>query len=288
MLLRDGTRYRQLVTSEFRSWIGRESIVHDTVTLARAEQLAATLGYSQRRLEQGSELPPVWHWLYFLEAAPAQTIALDGHPEKGGFLPPVALPRRMWAGSRLRFLSPLRVGDTAQRKTTIFDICQRQGRSGELVFVTLRHEIFRGNELLLEEEQDIVYRGPAVTGAPTIEKPFENAPWRRTVEIDPVLLFRYSALTFNAHRIHYDRDYAVGVEEYAGLVVQGPLTATLLLDLLHRQMPAATVRAFRFRGLRPITDAAPLELGGCQQGNTVELWAGSAGSVGMEAEAEIA
>ncbi|GAB5450388.1 MAG: MaoC family dehydratase N-terminal domain-containing protein [Halioglobus sp.] len=276
------------MTSELRAWIGREATVVDTVTLSRAEQLAATLGYSQGRLEQGSELPPGWHWLYFLEAAPAQTIAVDGHPEKGGFLPPVALPRRMWAGSRLRFLAPLRVGDTAQRKTTISDIRQRQGRSGELVFVTLRHEILRGRELLLEEEQDIVYRGPARTATPDSEKPFENGPWSRTVEVDPVLLFRYSALTFNAHRIHYDRNYAVGVEEYAGLVVQGPLSATLLLDLLHREMPAATLRAFRFRGLRPLTDDAPLELGGRARGSTVELWAGSAGSVAMEAEAEIA
>jgi 3-methylfumaryl-CoA hydratase len=206
-------------------------------------------------------------------------IGADGHARRGGFLPPVPLPRRMWAGSQLEFKAPIRVGDRVVRRSTIADVSVKDGRSGPLVFVKVRHEL-RCNDAIepaLVEFHDIVYREaqhPGDTAPPPQAVP-DTATWRRTIVPDDVLLFRYSALTFNAHRIHYDRRYVTEVEGYPGLVVHGPLIATLLLDLLRREEPDAEVASFRFRAVRPTFDLHPFHVHGAARadGRSVHLWA---------------
>ena len=227
----------------------------------------------------GTPLPPLWHWLYFLPMHRQSDIGPDGHARRGGFLPPVPLPRRMWAGSQFDFRSPLRVGDAVARTSTIEDVRSKDGRSGPLVFVRVRHEL-RCNgaaEPALVEFHDIVYRDAqrADDVAPPPVRAPQGASWQRTITADEVLLFRYSALTFNGHRIHYDRKYATEVEGYPGLVVHGPLIATLLLDLLRRQMPGADVAGFHFKAVRPTFDLQPFRVNGQPQadGKTVALWA---------------
>jgi 3-methylfumaryl-CoA hydratase len=211
-------------------------------------------------------LHPVWHWLYFLPLARQSEIGPDGHPKRGGFLPPVALPRRMWAGSKLQFEGPLHVGDAVERVSTIEDVSEKSGRTGTLVFVKVRHEVRRQGEAraAILENQDIVYREPAKPGdpAPAPTAAPASSAWSRTITPDPVLLFRYSALTFNSHRIHYDRPYATGEEGYGGLVVHGPLIATLLLDLVRRSLPGAQVLRFDFRAVRPLIDTHPFQVCG--------------------------
>jgi len=251
------------------------------------QALAATLDHEPTPFPEGTPLPPLWHWLYFLPLHQAREIGPDGHARRGGFLPPVALPRRMWAGSRFEFLSPLRVGERVQRISTIEAVTERQGRSGALVFVTVRHEFTAAGEAMpaLREWHDIVYREDPAAGS---------------LIPDEVLLFRYSALTFNGHRIHYDRRHVTQTEGYPGLVVHGPLIATLLLDLLHRQQPEAQVQAFSFKARHPCFDGEPLTLHGqpgpAQSGpgasngvgSTVHLWAeGPRGVLLMEAQAQL-
>lgn len=238
----------------------------------------------------GDHLPPLWHWLYFPPTHPSADLDRDGHPRRGGFLPPVPLPRRMWAGSEVSFELPLRLGDTVERLSTVTDVCHKRGRSGDLVFVSLRHEWFRAGELAIAEQQQLVYREPdrggsgaAPAGAPA------QPQWSRTIHPDPVMLFRYSALTFNSHRIHYDRDYAVREEGYAGLVVQGPLTATLLLEQLLREQPEARVESYHFRGLMPLLDGEPFRLEGRCEGAGATLWAlDSRGALAMTAAVTLA
>ncbi|MFL6697874.1 MAG: MaoC family dehydratase N-terminal domain-containing protein, partial [Vitreoscilla sp.] len=215
-----------------RGWVGKRETHTDVITAAPIAALAATLDRDDASAD--AQLPPLHHWLYFLPVAPMRQIGDDGHPARGGFLPPVPLPRRMWAAGRLQFHGPLRVGETVTRSSEITDVQAKDGKSGPLVFVTLRHELASGGALAVTEEQDIVYRGHPLAGsAPPAMKPAPlEAAWRREIHPDPVLLFRYSALTFNGHRIHYDRPYATGIEGYPGLVVHGPLLATLLADLV--------------------------------------------------------
>jgi 3-methylfumaryl-CoA hydratase len=221
-------------------------------------------------------LPPGWHWLYFLPTHRQSEIGPDGHATRGGFLPPVPLPRRMWAGSQIDFQRPIGVGQGIVRHSRIEDVGMKEGRTGPLVFVKVLHEVLAEGQLAISERQDIVYRGmpqagePATAGVPSPD----DATWTRRIDPDDVLLFRYSALTFNGHRIHYDRRYVTGVEGYPGLVVHGPLIATLLLDLLRRQLPQARVAHFEFRAVRPIFDTAPFEVCGRVEGDRrVKLWA---------------
>jgi 3-methylfumaryl-CoA hydratase len=216
----------------------------------------------------------------------------DGHAKRGGFLPPVPLPRRMWAGSRLEWLQPLRVGDAVRRTSSIKSVTHKSGRSGELVFVKVGHEVHNQLGLSIIEEHDIVYRDAPQTGAaaPASVPAPSDPSWVREIAPDDVLLFRYSALTFNGHRIHYDRRYVTQVEGYPGLVVHGPLIATLLLDLLRRQMPEAQVRRFEFRAIAPTFDTAPFQVCGklLEDGKTVELWAQSlSGVLAMQATATL-
>ena len=258
------------------TWIGRSETLHDSAHPWPLQALAATLDHASA---PAAELPPLWHWLYFLPRHRQSEVGADGHPQRGGFLPPVPLPRRMWAGSQLEFRAPLRIGDALRRTSTIADVSAKSGRSGELVFVKVRHEVFcnGGAEAALVEHQDIVYREAPRAGdaAPVPQRAPAGAAWQREWLPDEVLLFRYSALTFNGHRIHYDQPYATTVEGYPGLVVHGPLIATLLLDLLHRHAPAAQVASFRFRALRPTISGRPMRVNGVPQadGRTVQLWA---------------
>lgn len=276
----------------FAAWVGRQHTVHDCVTQAPVNGLSAALDYPRALATVGSALPACWHWLYFLEPARASSIAVDGHPQRGDFLPPIELPRRMWAGSRLHFHAPVYVGDILRRVSTIVSIEHKVGRSGELVFVTLHHAVMRDHDCLLEEEQDLVFRAAPVKQAAASHATghTESGPatLSRLVYPDPVLLFRYSALTLNSHRIHYDRSYAVEQEGYAGLVVQGPLTATLLLDLLRREGVEAPLKSFEFRAVQPLTDGAPVRLcanKGPEQ--IMQLWAEDArGDLSMSATAE--
>jgi len=264
---------------ELRSWIGRSERFEDTIHPTPVVALTATLDHPAAPVAVGTPLPPLWHWLYFLPTHRQSEIGPDGHAKRGSFLPPVPLPRRMWAGSEFDFRSPIRVGDRVARTSTIDDVSVKEGRSGKLVFVKVRHEV-RCNEVVepaLVEFHDIVYRAaqgpndvaPAPQAAPT------DAPWRREIVPDDVLLFRYSALTFNGHRIHYDRRYVTEVEGYPGLIVHGPLIATLLMDLLRRQMPDAEVASFRFKAVRPTFDLNAFHVNGVPQadGKTIHLWA---------------
>jgi len=278
--------------SAFDDWIGRSEAVEDFIAPAPAQAAAATLDDADARFEDGTAVPPLWHWFYFLPKAPASRIGPDGHPQRGGFLPPIALPRRMFAGARLRFAAPLLVGRPATREGVIRAVSQKSGRSGTLAFVTVGYTIRQDGRVCIEEEQDIVYREP---GAPVPPPgiladlpPPPTGAWARVVQPDPVLLFRFSALTFNAHRIHYDRPYAMREEGYPGLVVHGPLTAVLLLDLVHRHAAGRSVAAFTFRGEAPLFDLAPFRLSGLVQGDTVELHAhGPDGRTAMSATAQL-
>jgi 3-methylfumaryl-CoA hydratase len=262
-----------------KSWIGRTETVSDTVTATPCAALSATLDRPAERPAPGTPLPGLWHWLYFLPLHRRSEIGPDGHARRGGFLPPVPLPRRMWAGSQLEFHEPLRIGDAITRTSTIADVTEKSGRSGRLVFVKVRHEIRRGEaaNVALTEYHDIVYREAAkpTDVAPPPQPAPAGAAWERRWEPDDVLLFRYSALTFNGHRIHYDRRYVTGVEGYPGLVVHGPLIATLLLDLLRWERPDARVARFEFRAVRPTFDINPFFVCGAPQadGKTFRLWA---------------
>ena len=260
---------------DFNQWIGRTESRQDEVTAAPVRALSATLDRDDPEPKPGDALPPLWHWLYFLPHDRASELAEDGHAKRGGFLPPVPLPRRMWAGSRLEFLAPIRIGERITRVSRIQSVKQKEGRSGPLVFVTVRHETANAQGPAIAEEHDIVYRGHATVPAEPQPTRRDHA-WERMIRADDVLLFRYSALTFNGHRIHYDRRYATGTEGYAGLVVHGPLIATLLLDLLRRESPVSEVAKFSFRAVSPLFDAGPFFVCGRPEGESVSLWARNA------------
>ena len=268
----------QAQAGELKAWIGRSETGLDTIGATPVVALTATLDRPPAPVEAGTPLPPLWHWLYFLPMHRQSEIGADGHALRGGFLPPVPLPRRMWAGSQLEFRTPIRVGDRVARTSTIADVSIKDGRSGPLVFVKVRHELRCNDdaEPALVEFHDIVYREAQQPGdaAPPPQAAPDTAAWRRKVVPDDVLLFRYSALTFNGHRIHYDRRYVTEVEGYPGLVVHGPLIATLLLDLLRREQPDADVASFRFKAVRPTFDLHPFHVHGAPQGDgRVHLWA---------------
>ncbi|MFL5257873.1 MAG: MaoC family dehydratase N-terminal domain-containing protein [Rhodopila sp.] len=274
-----------------RSWIGKQEILLDQVTRFPVAALSATLDRDDPAPQIGDELPPLWHWLYFLPTARQSMLGPDGHPARGGFLPPVPLPRRMWAGGRFMFHQPLRVGETITRVSTVQDVTVKHGRGGALCFVLVRHDISGEGGLALVEEHDIVYRDVPQPGeAPSAPKPARtDDTWRRDIQPSDALLFRFSALTFNSHRIHYDRRYVTETEGYPGLIVHGPLIATLLMDLLRRNTSQA-VASFRFRAVSPLFDIAPFSVHGAPDGHgKAALWARSAeGNLAMEAEAALA
>ena len=263
--------------AELQKWVGKTETVSGEITPVPMAALSATLDMDAPPPKSGDPLPPLWHWLHFLPIHRQSELGPEGHSIKGGFLPPVALPRRMWAGGRFEFQRPLRVGETYTRKSRVVSVQHKEGRTGPLVFVVARHEIGNAEGTAVIEEQEIVYRDHPKAGDMTPEplKAPQGAKWERVVRPDDVLLFRYSALTFNAHRIHYDWRYATQVEGYPGLVVHGPLIATLLLDLLRREMPEAIVMRFSFRAVSPLFDIGPFWVCGKPEsdGKTISLWA---------------
>lgn len=275
-----------------REWRGKTESRFDEVTSAPIAALSATLDREDPYPRAGDPLPPLWHWLYFLPFPRQSELGPDGHAKRGGFLPPVPLPRRMFAGDRVQFHRPLRVGDKISRLSRIVDVNHKQGRTGPLVFVVVRHEISGREGRAITEEHDIVYRETSKSAGPppAPQKPPAGATWTREIHPEETLLFRYSALTFNGHRIHYDRRYATEVEGYPGLVVHGPLIATLLLDLLRRDLGDAKVESFSFRAMRPLFDTAPFSVcgklasDGRSDGKTAQLWAtDSEGWLAMDA-----
>ncbi len=262
-----------------QDWIGRVETVQDIATATPYAALSATLDQPDfQRPPPGTPLPYLWHWLYFLPIHAQSEIGPDGHAKRGGFMPPVPLPRRMWAGSDFEFHEPLLIGDALSRTSTIVDVKEKSGRTGSLIFVKVRHELRRNgsDKVALTEHHNIVYR--AAPGPDDVTPPPQAAPaefaWERRIVPDDVLLFRYSALTFNGHRIHYDRQYVTEVEGYPGLIVHGPLIATLLMDLLRRQQPDAKVLRFEFKAVRPTFDINPFSVHGqpSADGKTVRLW----------------
>jgi 3-methylfumaryl-CoA hydratase len=273
-----------------RDWIGREELRDDIVRRDFVRGLYATLDRTDR-IDDPLTVPRLIHWLHFHPVVPQSEVGPDGHPKRGGFLPPVPLPRRMWAGSRIRFSRTPAIGEAIVRRSVIKDVRITEGKTGTLVFVTVDHRITGDRGAELSDEHDIVYREPPAPGAsaPPAKAPPGGAVWRRQVTPDPVMLFRYSALTFNGHRIHYDRPYVTEVEGYPGLIVHGPLIATLLLDLLDREQPTANVVEFSFRAVSPLFDTAPFAVCGKPgDDGRVQLWAETpAGALAMEASARV-
>lgn len=274
---RESRDHRRMPDTNLQAWVGRTETLHDEIAAAPLRGFCATLDRDDPPPRPGTPVPPLAHWLYFLPAARQSEIGPDGHPERGGFLPPVELPRRMWAGGRLAWntANPLRVGEEATRTSRIASVTEKTGRSGHLVFVTVVHELRNAQGVALTEEHDIVYRDAPQPGdtPPVPMLAPEHATWQRELVPDDVLLFRYSALTFNGHRIHYDRRYVTEVEGYPGLVVHGPLIATLLVDLVRRERPDATLRRFEFKAIRPTFDGRTMRVCGKPEGDTIALWA---------------
>ncbi len=248
--------------AHLQSWIGKEESHQDILHVEQARLLQATLD-QQPDLKTGEVLPPTWQWIYFASGARQSVLGRDGHPKRGEFLPPVPLPRRMWAGGRLGFSKPVQFGETITKTSRIEDVSIKSGGSGPLCFVVVRHSFYGsdGSERFWEE-QDLVYlEDPAPDAAPARPKqPPATAQWSETIAPDPVLLFRYSALTFNSHRIHYDREYCRDVEGYPGLVVHGPLSATLLADLAVRKSDGRALASFSFRAVAPLFDTQPFTM----------------------------
>lgn len=239
---------------EWKDWIGRSETSNDTLSAGPANALRATLGLNDGRLQTGCHLPHPWLWLYFLNPADKSDIGPDGHPKRGGFLPPIPNPRRMWAGSRCSLHAPAKCGQSARKTSVIKSVTEKAGRSGPITFVTVAHEVCADGVVAYREEQDIVYMDIPEVFRPPEPQPVPDCSYQEPVSIDPVLLFRFSALTFNGHRIHYDRPYAMDVEHYPGLVVHGPLQAIMLFDFATRLFPERAPAAFRFRGMRPLFD----------------------------------
>ena len=273
----------------YQAWVGKTETTTDVITAWPVKALSAALDRSDPHPKTGDLLPPGWHWLYFLEAKRAGELGHDGHPKRGGFLPPVALPLRMWAGGRIEFIQPIRIGSEVERKSEIISVEHKHGNSGDLVFVTVRHLISGGDGLAIREEHDIVYRSAAKPGDTPLKTKSapRQAAWSLGLTADPVLLFRYSALTFNGHRIHYDLDFVRQEENYPGLIVHGPLQTTLLLELC-RNHEGRPVKKLDYRALHPVFHTERFTVNGnpASDGSSASLWtANAAGNYAMSATA---
>lgn len=272
----DISRITPETLEHLKQWEGRSETSIGKAWQQPVQGLAATLNRSNIEMIEKDEIPPLWHWLFFTPTARRSELSIDGHPHAGVFLPPVPLPLRMWAGGRLRWYGAIHVGDELKRVSTIKSVSHKQGHTGDLIFVTVLHRIESEGKLILEEEQDIVYRAPSPEIKPPKEpkRAPEKSDWSWEIDPDPILLFRYSALTFNSHRIHYDRAYAQCEEGYPGLLVQGPLLATLLVELASRETENRPVKSFRFTAIRPTYDLHPFKVCGVpsEDGKTAKLW----------------
>lgn len=276
------------MSSEYDAWVGREESLQAEIQASAVQAMAATLDLPQAP-QKGEPLPPGWQWLFFNPAVRRSGLGVDGHPQRGGFLPPIPLPRRMWAGSRIAYQSPLRVGDIASRISRILRVENKVGKRGSLWFVTVQHTTSANGVLCIVEEQDIVYREATLAGAsPVAVQPYDRQPqWGCEFQPDTTLLFRYSALTFNGHRIHYDQAYARNEEAYPDLVVHGPLTATLLQQFALQHGDGKALAQFDFRGVSPLFVARAFRLEGCRQdGGSLAVWArGPDGELAVSATA---
>lgn len=241
-----------------QSWIGKTQTIEDAASAQGVRAFHATFD-PYLAAYAPEEAPLGLHWTLAFDTAAMAELDGDGHARRGGFLPPCPLPKRMAAGGELELLAPLRIGAPVRRTSTIEDVTLRTGKSGQLCFIAVRHALESGGETALIEKQTVVFRDAGSSAPPSAEKDAEIAEIRREVTADALMLFRYSALTFNAHRIHYDREYAA-YEGYPGLVVHGPLQATLLLNLAAALLGEAP-RRFVFRAQAPIIDG-PFEIGG--------------------------
>ena len=263
--------------SKFDDWIGNAREQRERIDTALTAGMSAALDRDDAPTKDGDPLPPCWHWMFFRDATVQSKLGTDGLPARGALMPPVPLPRRMWAASQIRFLAPLRLGEMALKRSAIASITKKSGKSGRLVFVNLRHTVLNAaDEVAIEEEQNIVYTEAPKSGAMPPPRPApEKAAWRRELRPDPVMLFRYSALTFNPHRIHYDQPYCTQEEGYPGLVVHGPLIATLMVDLCRRSRPDAEIKEFSFRALSPLFVDHAMTLGGApsDEGSSAAVWA---------------
>ena len=263
---------------DFSSWIGNSETEYGIVSAYSANCFTATLDRDDPPFEDGDPLPPAWHYFYFHELVGLAETGEDGHRAKGSFMPPIPYPRRMWAGSKMIFDSPMRIGEKVRKVITIADVTIKEGASGPLCFVTTTEEVFgEDDRLTTTERRTQVYRNAANPNAPmpTPRPAPAEAVWSRTVHPSAVMLFRYSALTMNSHRIHYDKDYVRDVEGYPGLLVHGPLTMTMMLDLFRRELPSATVTAFDLRAVSPVYDTLDFTVHGApgEDDGACKLWA---------------
>ncbi len=276
------------MTQDFSSWVGKAEENHDRIAVSAVAAMAATLDL-EHPPKEGEPLPPGWQWLFFNPAARRSALGGDGHPRRGGFLPPIDLPRRMWAGSRVGYLADLPVDVQAIKRSRILSVTNKQGKAGALTFVTVEHTTRVGDEVCITEEQDLVYREAATRAAAPVSAVRHEgiAQWTRIVAPDPTLLFRYSALTFNGHRIHYDQHYARSEEGYPDLVVHGPLTATLLQQFAVENGGGRRLARFDFRGVTPLFVTRPFQLEGRMlTDGTLSVWArGPDGELAMSATA---
>ncbi|MDA9404464.1 FAS1-like dehydratase domain-containing protein [Bradyrhizobium sp. CCBAU 45389] len=280
---------RQALTGEdWQAWVGRKETIREQIAPDRVAALGATLGIEGHHAA-GAPLPPGWHWIFFNRFVPRHELGTDGHPKRGGFLPPVSLPRRMWAGGRLTYHKPLTIGGEGVRESTILKVEAKSGRAGQLVFVTVSHSISCDGAVCITEEQDIVYREAAAPGAPApaATPAPQDAAWSEEFRPDTVLLFRYSSLTSNGHRIHYDQAYARAEENYPDLVVHGPLTATLLQGFAAKHA-GRPLKSFEFRGVSPLFVSSAFRLEGKSDASALDLWASSPnGALAMRAAAQV-
>jgi len=280
-----------MAEQDLQSWVGRTESCEDNIDPGHIEKMAITLDAGVPVV--GDILPHLWHWGLFQTPVAYDGLGRDGHPVTGGFLPPAGARNRMWAGGRVQFLQPLLVGTPAVRNSTVLAINEKEGRTGKLLFVTVKHEIVQEHVVCISEEQDIVYREPA---PPRLEgsQPAPEAQWSETITPSPVMLFRYSAVTFNGHRIHYDLDYVTGTEGYPGLVVHGPLIATQMCRAFAHAHPGKTVTSLSYRGLRPLIAPTPFQVAGrLEEGADADsddgtglarLWAEQDGTLAHQAE----
>jgi 3-methylfumaryl-CoA hydratase len=283
-----------LALEDLKKHVGRTQTATDVLHPGPANLLRLALGRTEPELQVGDPLPPSWLALYFLPRYGPDELRPDGSPRDAGVVPPMPMPRRMFAGERVRQHRPLRLGESVRRETTLADISLKSGGTGTLVFATVVNRVFGADGLALEDERRTVFREEVKAGernqAPRRDPAPTDLPWRRRVTPDPVLLFRFSALTFNSHRIHYDRRWAMETEGYPGLVVHGPLTTTLLIDFARDSNPGRTIRGYATQARAPLFDTAPFELRGrpTADGRGAELWAVTPeGTVAMTAEVEL-
>lgn len=280
-----------MTTQNWSTWIGRSQSMQDVAAPSPVQRLAATLNREWNDFCPANVVPPLGHWLYFLPCDLQSQLGADGHAYRGaknGLLPPVDLPRRMWAGSQLQFHREIPLGSEIERTSRIVNITAKEGRTGHLVFVKVAHEVRCAGALAISEFHDIVYREAVSSGAASaaVQTAPTNEQFARCVVPDTTLLFRYSALTFNGHRIHYDYPYVTEVEGYSGLIVHGPLIATMLVDELRIQHPSTRIASYEFKAMSPLFHHQTFEVCGRVDGKIATLWAKNhAGHLAMQATA---